>query len=459
MSYRQHSAELAQHMAVLTITGASHRLDNDGLDAALLARRATLDLIRQTVATATENPAPAAPPAPRRPGLARGDRVAQVEDGPVRDLLEQPTIAYQRTLAAYPAPPAQLSLGERGATAPEESDPTTESWFAIAKAATLALHDFSDLPQLEDEHRWTVVADAAAIGRTLYVLDGHLLEAAEALADLDPMVLADLRRTRDSAMPLAAEEASALAHGGPLPDLDTVPTEPQTTTPVRVNSPRAAVEGQARLRRQLTAAKDISPDVLGYTAWTQAQLMGAAAHLLKDHDPGRARLAATISDQLLQVRLRDPQVAALAPGSRLPLNQSAEIKRYLDAAMATDPTSTDADHVRRSMSAIVDHSPGVVEALAKAANSQVYGHRWVVAYAGQEDSPSPWGAWHDGLDEPRLCTQLDQAATVAAAAQIRAPQPPVRYTPQPPAHKTLADVSRTRSRPAAPALRQPDIGR
>lgn len=458
MSYRQHSAELAQHMAVLTITGTSRRLDTDGLDAALLARRATLDLIRQTLATVTRNPTAAAPPAPRRPGLARGNGVAQVEDGPVRDLLEQPTTAYQHTLAAYPAPPARLSLGDRGVKAPE-SDPTTDAWYSIAKAATLALHDFSDLPQLEDEHRWTVVADAAAIGRTLYVLDGHLLEAAEALPDLAPTILENLRKTRQSALPLAAEEASALAHGGPLPDLDTVTTEPQATTPVRVNSPRAAVEGQARLRRQLAGAKDISPDVLGYTAWTQAQLMGAAAHLLKDHDPGRARLAATISDQLLQVRLRDPQLAALAPGSRLPLVQSAEMKRYLDVAMATDPTSAEADHVRRSMSAIVDHAPGVVEALAKAANSQVYGHRWVVAYAGQEDSPSPWGAWHDGLDEPRLCTQLDQAATVAAAAQIRTPQSPVRYTPQPPAHKTLTDVSRTRSRPAGPAVRHPDIGR
>ncbi|GAA3511193.1 hypothetical protein [Georgenia daeguensis] len=458
MSYRQHSAELAQHMAVLTITGASRRLDTDGLDAALLGRRATLELIRQTLATVTETPPPAAQPGRQRTGPARGNGLTTVEDGSVRDLLEQPTTAFQRTLAAYPASPARRSLGERGASAPH-SDPTAEAWYSIAKAATLALHDFSDLPKLEDEHRWTVVADAAAIGRTLYLLDGHLAEAAEALPDLDPSVLADLRQTRESALPLAAEEASAQAHGGPLPDLDTVTTEPQATTPVRVNSPRAAVEGQARLRRQLAGAKDISPDVIGYTARMQGRLLAGAAHLLKDHDPARAQLAATLRDQLLAVRLRDPQVAALAHGSRLPLAQSAELKRYLDAAMKTDPTTAQGEGVRRCMSAIVDHSPGVVEALAKAANSQVYGHRWVVAYAGQEDSPSPWGAWHDGLDEPRLCTQLDQAATVAAAAQIRAPQSPVRYTPQPPAHKTLADVSRTRSRPAAPAVRQPDIGR
>ncbi|PFG44930.1 hypothetical protein ATJ97_0205 [Georgenia soli] len=259
-------------------------------------------------------------------------------------------------------------------------------------------------------------------------------------------------------MPLAAEETTALAQGGPLPDLDTVTAEPQAT-PVRVSNELAAVEAQARLSRQVTAAKDISPDVIGYTAWTQGQLMAGAAHLLEDHDPARAQLAATLRDQLLSVRVRDPQLAALVPGSQVPFVQSAQLKRYLDAVMRTDLTTSRGDDIRRSMSAIVDHSPTVVQALAKAANAQVYGHRWVVSYAGQDGSASPWGAWHEELDEPRLCTQLDQAATVAAAAQVRAPQAPVRFTPQPPAHKTLAEVSRTRSRPAAPMINKPGLGR
>jgi hypothetical protein len=459
MTYREHSADLAQHMAVLTITGASRRLESDGLDAALLARRATLDLIRHTLATVTGREPRA--PQPGRPPSRRGsnDGSTRVENGRVQELLERPTTAYQRTLAAYPTPPPRRSLGERSAIAPH-SDPTTEAWYSIAKAATLALHDFDDIRnRLDDEHRWTVVADAAAIGRTLYVLDAHLIQAAEGLPDVDPIVLEDLRLTRWSAMPLAAEETRVVAQGGPLPDLDTVTKEPETTSPARVNSHLAANEGQARLRRQLVAAKEISPDVIGYTAWAQGQLMAGAAQLLKDHESARAQVAAAIRDQLLAVRLRDPQVAALVPGSQLPLAQSVELMRYLDAAIKTDPATPRGEEVRRAMSVIVDRSPGVVEALAKAANRQVYGHRWVIAYAGDEDSPSPWGAWHDELDVPRLCTQLDHAATVAAAAKVRAPQAPVSFTPQPPAHRALAEVSRTRARPTAPSIKKSYLGR
>ena len=178
MTYRQHSAELAQHMAVLTITGASRRLDTDGLDTALLARKTTLNLISQTLATVTGSD-PRAPQPGRRPSRrGRTDGSTTVENGRVRELLELPTTTYQRALAAYPTPPPQLSLGERAAITPH-ANPTTETWYSIAKAAPLALHDFSAIQDgLDDEHRWTVFADAAAIGRTLYVLDGHLIEAA-----------------------------------------------------------------------------------------------------------------------------------------------------------------------------------------------------------------------------------------------------------------------------------------
>ena len=106
MTYRQHSAELAQHMAVLTITGASRRLDTDGLDAALLARKTTLNLISQTLATATGDPRTPQPGwRPSRRG--RTDGSTAVENGRVRALL---TAGSSRT----PARTTQHRRGARG---------------------------------------------------------------------------------------------------------------------------------------------------------------------------------------------------------------------------------------------------------------------------------------------------------------------------------------------------------
>ncbi|PFG45137.1 hypothetical protein ATJ97_0059 [Georgenia soli] len=443
MTYRQHSASLAQELATLFITNGSRRLDSDGLDVALLGRRLALGTIRHVTATVTRRN-----PDPGEGWKSRAESVLNIGQDPVFYL--------QRTLAGYPAPAYRISLVERMKSPPQ--DPAAASWYRIAKYAELAAHDFTAYDKhLTGEHRWTVVADAAAIGRTLYVLDGHLIDAARKL-DNAPL-LAALTEARHSALPLAAEESLILARSGPLPDLDTVSREPTTVTPVRVDNPTAAVEAQARLRRQLTAAADLSPEAIGIAALTQARLLNAAEHLLSEADPSRAHLAGTIGEQLRKIRVKDPQVAALVPGSQLPLVQSRELARFLHAALTVPPRTELGEQVRRSMAAIVDRAPALVSALAHGAHRQVWGRRWAVSYAGEGQDITPWGMWTEELEEPRILKQLDHAKLVADAAKVRVPHAPTSYTPLPHAHQSLNDVARTRQRPPTPRAKSVDIDR
>lgn len=439
--YRADAARLAIELGTLAITGGSKALDADGLDVALLGRTSVLSSCRSILTTVTG----------QRPGPESEYTRS------VRHLMEAPVINLQRELGSYPTTEAQTPLSDR-MTAPP-TDETALAWYNAAKHAELTSHDLSDLlSRLEDGHRWTVVADVAAVARTVYVLDGHLLEAAERLQS--PAAEA-LRQSATSALPYAAEETLVLARSGQLPDLDTIIEAPSATTPVQFNGPAAAVEAQSRLPRQLLDAEDLSPEAIGITALTQARILAFAAQRLSTDDPFRATLAADVSNELRLVRANDPQLASLAPSDHKAMWQSRELLRYVEAAAQVDPTTAAGRVVRGSLLAVVDRAPDVVSALVKATERQLATRRWAVSYAGDEPDAPMWGIWTEALEPPRMYTQLQRAQATLSPDRLHLASFPAlpRYTHEPHPHEALADVQRTRPRPPTPGRRNVGLDR
>ncbi|WP_324654053.1 hypothetical protein [Georgenia sp. H159] len=400
MTYRQHSTALAWHLATLVTTSSSRRLDAPTLGVALLARHESLRLVQEATTVATGRTPPA------RDLLASTAARTSLED-----VVRDPVRAFERTILTYPTIKPSVVYT---AIDPARLDETGHTWRLAARAAILARHDLAgEASTYAGDHRWGLLADAAALTPLLQRLDYQLLDSACLLdPDAGPTVKA-LSAARYSPASLLANEVDALAHAGQLPNLPILALPPTSTRPIQVDSPTTLLEAQRRLPAQLRAT-DIAPAVIAHTATGQAYLLDVAAGNLEAHHfaADAARTARQIGAELAaRVRPEPRDVVALVPGDASAVMQTRAMTIYL----GTDRSVGGADLV--ALRGLIQHAPTVIDALSRAADRQLLSGRWLTSAEGPELRWAPYGVMDD---PPRIVAALRAVREQFPAAQAAA---------------------------------------
>ncbi|WP_324653780.1 hypothetical protein [Georgenia sp. H159] len=428
MTYREHSTALAWHLATLVTNSSSRQLDATALGVALLARHETLRLVQEATTVATGR----TPPAPHLLASAAARTLLE-------DAVLDPVRAFERAILTYPDIKPSVVYT---AIDPAGLDETGQTWRLAARAAILARHDLaSEASTYAGDHRWGLVADAAALTPLLQRLDHQLMNSALRLdPDAGPTVTA-LSAARYNPGPLVASEVDALAHGGRLPNLPVLALPPTSTQPVWVDSSTTLLEAQRRLPAQLRAT-DISPAVIAHTSIGQAYLLDVAAGILdaEHFASDAARTARQIGAELAaRIRPEPRDVVALVPGDSTAVMQTRAMTIYLSRHRSVGS----ADLV--AMRALIHHTPTVIEALSRAADRQLTSGRWLTS---AEDPDLRWAPYRVMDDPPRLVTALRAVRQQFPAEQATA-RPRLDS-----AHAVLATMrARTHdTRPNSPAI-------
>ncbi len=435
MSFRHETSQLARELAQLAHSGASRSLDADGLAVALVARRDTLQLLRQVLANVTGNPGAVGP--------ARAVTFIR-EEHSIQEAERRPVAMLARMLAATPQPiidPAP-EFADRGAS----SSDGARSWAEIRRHTLLAGHEWSErAPTPTGDQQWSAVADVAALARTVAVLDHDLLEAAQRHPDLDPAVADELQGATTSGLRIAATETGAVASAGPTPDWTEPGPERNPSRVLAVNNPGAVVAAQKRLVAQIQSAEHLSPQAVVLLADGQARFLDAAARALSQTDPARAeharQLAVSIRTNITGTR----QLAALMPDDPRP---PAQTRALLMGVATSDGRGWQHPSSQPYISAIaagVDTSRAVVRALSTHAAESVRNGRWLVPNIHAEAAddllwrrarPKEWARppsrGQEQETEPRLLRGLSslvaradtlaQVPAVTAGGRVMAPR-------------------------------------
>ncbi|MGH3570169.1 MAG: hypothetical protein ACRDRH_30010, partial [Pseudonocardia sp.] len=140
---------------------------------------------------------------------------------------------------------------------------TEGGWSRVARHALLAGHDWSTRPpRPSPEQQWSAVADVAALAQAVTILDRDLLAAARQLDHVDPAVAQALDAATVSGLRVAAQEASALAATGSLPEWGEPGPDTAPTRVLIVRSPEDLAAAQARIATQVAASIELSPQTV-----------------------------------------------------------------------------------------------------------------------------------------------------------------------------------------------------
>ncbi|PFG45054.1 hypothetical protein ATJ97_0107 [Georgenia soli] len=437
MTYREYSARLAQHLANLSVASGSRYLDDRGLDVALMGRHETVRLMQEAIATATGR-------ATARPD--EGWRFA--ERTTLRHAMNNPVEALQNTIDGYPTVRSHLALMEvRKEHLPSS---TAARWYEATRAATIARHHLtSEAPAYANNHRWSLVADVAAMAPVVQDLDRQLLVAARRIHSDDSPTTQALVRSDESPMRLVAGEAAAVARAESLPDLAGLHTPPVSARPVEVASFGDLLEAQRRLPIQLQRAEEIRPNVIAGTALGQARILLTAAELLEN---GRHRRAADLAREMgtqiaQQVRPKQGDVTSPMPGDPTPLMQTQGMWEYIQRRRLDGAPLEGREAML--LRGAVHHAPTVVQQLSRTAEEHLTSSRWLISYS--MESPFEWDLHRAFDEEPRLVTALVNLRETYPAAELSL-LPRAELTS---ARSTLAHVTTQKKRDLRPA--SPDI--
>lgn len=398
MTFADDTLEVAQSLGRLLATHA-FELDHDGLQVALVARGATLDLARML-----------------HRDIA-GPRAGRVRDT-VADLESNPVAALGRLLAKQPriepllSPTDVLSKNHVGDAA---------TWSALARASITATDAWpvGHGATLQGPDAWGVIADSAALVEAVAVLDGDLIGAANRLGETG---LAERLATNSSGLRLAAGQVRALAAAGPLPsEPHDVPSRPRPRVRV-VRDVESAIEGQRSLAGLLRSAGHVRPEHAVQIAIAHVRVVRAiTAGLLngemkRDDDAALAERVSALIEPLARAASRPGRVASIHAGDPRPLQQASELARFVT-------THAEAVHTARpgQLMAWASELHGSIEALSSRATRELDSRRWLVPDTA-DAATSVWAPLRVDLDPPVLQTAVGQAAAIASTLRESAPK-------------------------------------
>ncbi|MCK6210547.1 hypothetical protein KZX45_08325 [Georgenia sp. EYE_87] len=440
MTYREESAQLAQHLTHLSTSLGSRYLDEVGLAVALMGRHEAIRLMQESMAVATGQDHGKRSKSP--------DVVSRVTLG---EVMNHPVEALRQAIESYPLTPTQQSFLD--VRAERLSSATAGIWRNVARSAIIARHDLAaERSAFGPHHRWSLVADVAAMTPVVQNLDRQLLISARRVhpdgegADRVARALAEAERSPAS---LLAVEADAISRAGALPDLSGLRVPPSSTRPLAVTSTAALLEAQRRIPAQLEHAEEIRPDVIARTALGQARILLTSAALLEPRQHGRSvELARSLATRIGQeVRPESRDVSALVLGDTTPLVQTTLMWQYLREQRPGTLALRGPDAI--ALRGLIHHGPFVVEQLARAANKQLSSGRWLISYS--DAGTYAWNRYNFLDDAPRLVTALHSLrAAYPTNEHGRAPRAQLNSARTTLGHRT---TRRTREqRPATPDL-------
>ncbi|WP_340289783.1 hypothetical protein [Aquipuribacter hungaricus] len=395
----------------------------------------------------------------------RGDRGGGRTDAPtLRQLEADPVRALGLALGRHPADPG-VALSDVLTTKPPPG--AGRLWHDLARAATVAAHQWrtADPGSRPRAHQaWSLMADVAAIGQGLAVLDTDISRAAtrmtaavQAQLGTAPGVLSDrYAGAATEGLRAAGERTRHLAEQGPLPAV--APLRQPTTRPHILRAPIDVPFAQDATAALLDRADTIAPRDLALLVRVQAALSEHAARL--SPDPGLAAAARQHADLLDGTLTRE--LATVEPLSdQRPLQQARAVLGYVAKLQPTHP------HAGRVAAAIARSQPDIVDALHRAARHQLATGAWLVPNPNERHTSAIWvrqAPTATGTQwQPDLVHRLVEARTTAHhLARTAGPNPfpdtaaaiavatarqglPPRDAVRPPSFHT------TTARPATPA--------
>ena len=305
----------------------------------------------------------------------------------LRQLEANPVRALGAALERHPASPG-VALSDVLTTNPPPG--ATRLWHDLARAATVAHQQWSAAaPDSRPRHHqaWSVMADVAAIGQGLAVLDADISRAAtrmtpavQAQLNTAPGVLSDrYAGAATQGLRAAGERTRHLAEQGPLPDV--APLRQPRTRPEAVRAPVHVPLAQEAIVELLARADAIAPRDLVLLVRAQATLSEHAAR--RTRNPDLANAARRHAAVLAGVSTR--QLATIEPTSD---QRSIEQTRALLSYVAKiPPTHADAERIA---AAIARSQPDVIDALHRVGRQQLATGAWLVPNPNERATTSIW---------------------------------------------------------------------
>jgi hypothetical protein len=393
MTFADDTLEVAQSLGRLLAKRAAD-LGHDGLQVALVARSATLDLARMLHHTV----------GPREGRV--GDTIAALESDPVAALGR--LLAKQPRIEPLLSPTDVLSKNYVGDAA---------TWSALARAAITAADAWpvghgATLQRLD---AWGVIADSAAVVEAVAVLDGDLVGVA---TRLEESRLAERLRTSCSGLRLAAGQVRALAAAGPLPSEPHDVAKQRRPTVRVVRDVESAIEGQRSLAGLLRSAGHVRPEHAVQIAIAHVRVVKAITaglvngKMKRVDDAGLAERVSALIEPLTCAASRPGRIASIHAGDARPLQQASELARYV---------STNAEEAQAAppgpLMAWASELRGSIDALSSRATRELDSRRWLVPDTA-DAAMSVWAPLRADLGQPVLRAAVGQAVEIASGLPI-----------------------------------------
>ncbi|HEY6798065.1 MAG TPA: hypothetical protein VI248_25595 [Kineosporiaceae bacterium] len=421
MSYAEELLQMTRALTDVARLG-QQQLTGHEIHVALVARRGVLELLTTVHHDLTDL-------RPRRTVTEIGDLEAH------------PVAALGQALTRHPRPPLDLAPSE--AFTRPAGTPSGQAWQRAGRHALLA-HDHwtrGDGPAPDHATRWAGLADIAAIGRQLAVLDVELADTLRTRAPAWRDQARILVGAATSGLGTAARETARLAAGGPL----------AASGPDRIVSQRRIVLArtaadlpatQRRLAEFLDGASNLLPQRLPHLATAIARCALLVRDQLPVADPTTTALRGELREhaRLLQQATVCPGFAVcLDTGDARPLRQAAEAWQGLSrhaAALRAD---------RQLLIGYVDALAASAQALAGAVDRSVRRGRWLVPDRETSLLQPSWKRLRPSAPPPRPVLAVRAVAAHAVTlrqvtAEAHRPSAPVQVA------QVLAHAS---GRPAA----------
>lgn len=372
---------------------------------------------------------------------------ARAAPAPLELLETDPVKALGHALDRHPATPG-AALSDVLTTNPPPGP--ARLWHDLARAATLAEHTWRTAePTSRPQHdqAWSVMADVAAIGETLAILDHDIARTATLLTptgqqvlDASPGVLSDRYGYAATAgLRAAGERTRLLAARGPLPDVG--PLRHPTTAAQAVRHPAHVPAAQTAVVELLDRARTLSPRDLTVLAHAQVKISEHAARLASDP----TLISAAHQHATLLVNVKPRALATLEPGSDpRPLQQTQALLTYLRDVRPTDPDAG------RIAAALARSQPNLIDALHRASRDQLANGAWLVP----DDNPRTHTQWMkqpaNAKAQPDLVDRL-----VAARASAHHLASPAGANPFPDTDAAIAVATARQGLPPRSAITTP----
>ncbi len=391
MTFADDTLEVAQSLGRLLAKHA-FELDHDGLQVALVARDATLDLARMLHRDVV---------GPRAGRV--GDTIAGLESNPVAVLGR--LLAKRPRIEPSLSPTDVLNTSHLGDAA---------TWSGLARAAITAADSWpaGHGATLQGPEAWGVIADSAALAEAVAVLDGDLVGAANRLGENG---LAERLATNCSGLRLAAGQVRALAAAGPLPsEPHDVAKQPQHRVRV-VRDVETAIGGQRSLAGLLRSAGHVRPEHAVQIAIAHVRLVKAIraglvnGEMKRDGDLALAERVSALIEPLTRAASRPGRVASIHAGDPRPLQQASELTRFV----STRPREVQAAAPVQLMTWTAQLR-GSIEAMSSRAAREFGARRWLVPDTA-DVATTVWAPLRVDLDPPVLQTAVGQAVAIASS--------------------------------------------